>query len=213
MSAAGPCYTSPEIRGYWFFPSDVLPTPPPPFPASCTVAEQLQPTELWERLSHLSPLVTRCHLLLPAPQTARRQCPAHAEHLNADSFNNVDSSMGYNDIPGTWPHCHARSDTYSRHTPERGPAPRRRRGRAGRLARSLCPLPGSGFLSALKKKHLSSEDVIDFSHRRKYQLLYRFLHLLNLFAFLLCVIPENVIKKGGADQTENYLLSPRKIIF
>lgn len=39
------------------------------------------------------------------------------------------------------------------------------------------------------KKHLSSEDIIDFIHQRKYQLLYRFLHLLNLFCFLLCVIP------------------------
>ncbi|CAI5774323.1 Hypothetical predicted protein [Podarcis lilfordi] len=41
------------------------------------VLEQLQPKALWERLSHLSPLVTRCHLLLPGLQTAE-QTMSHA---------------------------------------------------------------------------------------------------------------------------------------
>lgn len=38
-------------------------------------AEQLLPTELREQHSHLSTLVTRCHLLLPAHRTSRQTMP------------------------------------------------------------------------------------------------------------------------------------------
>lgn len=45
--------------------------PLPAAAASRAALAQLPPPERWERPPHLSPLVTRCHLLLPAPPTAR----------------------------------------------------------------------------------------------------------------------------------------------
>lgn len=62
---------------------------PPPLPLSlpgclslcrspCLIyafAEQLLPRELREQHSHLSTLVTRCHLLLPAHRTSRQTMP------------------------------------------------------------------------------------------------------------------------------------------
>lgn len=63
---------------------------PPPLPLSLPVslalsphspcliyafAEQLLPRELREQHSHLSTLVTRCHLLLPAHRTSRQTMP------------------------------------------------------------------------------------------------------------------------------------------
>lgn len=66
MSAAGPCSGSSEIRRYRSPPASRS----PPVGAS-RAAAQLPPEERWEGPPHPSPLVTRCHLLLPAPPTAR----------------------------------------------------------------------------------------------------------------------------------------------